>query len=98
MVQKVGVSENVGVVGHHKPPCKISAESQVQAEGQPSLSGHGCAVGNAEIVINAPLALWNYLAGKQAEVGARVNQQQQLTGLVGKENAAGGCSADVRSR
>jgi hypothetical protein len=41
-------------------------------------------------------ALWNQLAGVHAEVRARVNQEPLFSGLVGYEEAAGGCSADVR--
>jgi hypothetical protein len=43
-------------------------------------------------------ALWNQLAGVHAEVRARGNQEPLLSGLVGDEEAAGGCNADVHRR
>jgi hypothetical protein len=45
-----------------KAPCELSTQSQVEAKRQPSLGGDGCAVGGAEIVINALPALWDQLA------------------------------------
>jgi hypothetical protein len=77
--QEVGPNERVGDVGHHEPPRELSAQSQVEAWRQPSEGGDGCAVGNAEIVINALLALWDQLEWVHAEIGARVNQEPQLS-------------------
>jgi hypothetical protein len=96
--QEVCSNKRLCDVGHHEAPCELSAQSQVEAKRQPSVGGDGCAVGSTEIVINAFPALWNQLAGEHAEVGAGVNAEVQLTGLVCDEKAAGGNSADVCRR
>jgi hypothetical protein len=65
---------------------------------QPSVSADGSAVSRAKVVVDTLPALWNELAGEHAEVRTRVNQESLLSGFVGDEEAAGGCSADVRRR
>jgi hypothetical protein len=58
----------------------------------------GSAVSRAKVVVDTLPALWNQLAGVHADVRARVDEEPLLSGLVGDEEAAGGCSADVRRR
>jgi hypothetical protein len=57
---------------------------------------NGSAFSRAEVVVDTLPALWNQLAGEHAEVRACVNQESQLSGFVGDEEAAGSCSADFR--
>jgi hypothetical protein len=62
-------------VGHHESPREIAAESQVEVEGQLSVSVDGGAVGSAEVVTCPFSASWYEFAGEHAEVGTRVDQE-----------------------
>jgi hypothetical protein len=71
---------------------------KLRLRGQPSVSADVSAVSPAEVVVYTLPALWNQLAGEHVAVQANVNQESLLSGLVGDEEAASGCSADVRRR
>jgi hypothetical protein len=57
--QEVGSNERVDYVGQHQPSHELSAQTLVEADGQPSVVGDGCAVGRTEIVIYALPTLWD---------------------------------------
>jgi hypothetical protein len=71
---------------------------RLRLSGQPSVSADGSAVSRSEVVVDTLPALWNQLAGVNAEVRARVDQEPLLSGFVGDKEAGGGCSADIRRR
>jgi hypothetical protein len=64
--QEVCSSERLSDVCSHEPPRELLAQSQFEAEGQPSVGGDGCAVGSAQIVIKTPPALWKSRGGREA--------------------------------
>jgi hypothetical protein len=75
----------------------VPASPQIEAKWQPSVNEDGGAISCAVVVMNERPALWDELAREHAEARTRVVEEPAPTGLVGYEDAAGGCS-DVRSR
>jgi hypothetical protein len=53
MGQEVGSDEGLRDVGHHEPPREVPAQSQIEAEWQPSVCRNGGAIGRAEVVIDS---------------------------------------------
>jgi hypothetical protein len=65
-------------VGHHEPPREILAETQVEAERQPSVGVDGSAVGCIKVVVDPFMASRNEPTGVHTEVGTRVEQESVM--------------------
>jgi hypothetical protein len=74
------------------------AESQVESEEQPPVGRNGSAVNCTEVVTDKVLASRNKPAGVHAEVRTRVDEELLFSNPVRDEEAACGCSADMRRR
>jgi hypothetical protein len=59
MGEEVDANEGVYDVGHHEPLREVLAQSQVEAEGQPSIGGDGSAIILTQVVVDTFLASWN---------------------------------------
>jgi hypothetical protein len=68
MGQEVHADDGMSDVGHHEPPREISAQTQVEAERQPSACVDGSAVSSTEDVVGAFLPSRDESAGVHAEV------------------------------
>jgi hypothetical protein len=53
MGKEVGSDDGLGYVRYYEAPREVPPQSQVEAEGQPSISGDGRAVGRAEIIVDS---------------------------------------------
>jgi hypothetical protein len=52
MGKEVGSDDGLGYVRYYEAPCEVPSQFQVEAEGQPSISGDGRAVGRAEVIVD----------------------------------------------
>jgi hypothetical protein len=68
MRKEVHIDEGMCDVGYHETPCEIPAETQVEAEGQPSVGVDGSAVSCTQVVVDPFPASWNEPAGLHIEV------------------------------
>jgi hypothetical protein len=85
-------------VGHHEPPLEIPAETEVEAERQPSAGVDGSADSCTEVVVGPFPASRNEPAGAHTDVGTRVDQEQPFTKSVRKEETACRCGSDMCCR
>jgi hypothetical protein len=85
MGQKIGSDEGLRDVSNHESPREVPAQSQVEAEWQPSVCRNGSAIGRAEVVVNPGPALRDEPARKHAEVRPCVDEEPPLASFVSDE-------------
>jgi hypothetical protein len=73
MREEVDADERLCDVGYHESPREIPAETEVEAERQPSIGVDGSAVSCTKVVFVTFLASWNEPSGVHAEVGTSVD-------------------------